>query len=87
MDPQQRLLLETCWEALEDAGIDPGSLRGSDTGVYAGVIASSYRVGDQDGGGGYGVTGTTASVVSGRVSYCLGLQGRRCRWIRRVRRR
>ncbi|WP_413100007.1 SDR family NAD(P)-dependent oxidoreductase [Streptomyces sp. Inha503] len=74
-DPQQRLLLETCWEALEDAGIDPASLRGTDTGVYAGVITSGYRVGAQDAGGGYGLTGTMASVASGRVAYCLGLQG------------
>ncbi|MFF9772042.1 type I polyketide synthase, partial [Streptomyces sp. NPDC014636] len=75
MDPQQRLLLETCWEALEDAGIEPGSLRGTDTGVYAGVITSGYRVGGQDGAGGYGLTGTMASVASGRVAYSLGLQG------------
>ncbi|MGW7696810.1 type I polyketide synthase, partial [Streptomyces asiaticus] len=75
MDPQQRLLLETCWEALEDAGITPGSLRGSDTGVYAGIIASGYRAGEQDGAGGFGLTGTTASVASGRVAYSLGLQG------------
>ncbi|GAA1934732.1 hypothetical protein GCM10009738_03260 [Kitasatospora viridis] len=75
MDPQQRLLLETCWEALEDAGIDPGSLRGTDAGVYAGVITSGYRVGGQDGAGGYGLTGTMASVASGRVAYSLGLQG------------
>src|SRR4051812_37989067 len=75
MDPQQRLLLETCWEALEDAGIDPGSLRGTDTGVYAGVITSGYRAGEQDGAGGYAMTGTTASVASGRVAYSLGLQG------------
>ncbi|MFI2190968.1 SDR family NAD(P)-dependent oxidoreductase, partial [Streptomyces sioyaensis] len=72
MDPQQRLLLETCWEALEDAGIEPGSLRDSDAGVYAGIIASAYQVGEQDG---FGITGTTASVASGRVSYTLGLQG------------
>ncbi|GAA1934699.1 hypothetical protein GCM10009738_03230 [Kitasatospora viridis] len=75
MDPQQRLLLETCWEALEDAGIAPGSLRGSDTGVYAGITALGYRVGEQDGAGGFGITGTTASVASGRVAYSLGLQG------------
>ncbi|BBB01385.1 putative polyketide synthase [Actinacidiphila reveromycinica] len=75
MDPQQRLLLETCWKALEDAGIDPASLKGTDTGVYAGVITSGYRVGGQDAGGGYGLTGTMASVASGRVAYCLGLQG------------
>ncbi|WP_435179479.1 beta-ketoacyl synthase N-terminal-like domain-containing protein, partial [Actinacidiphila sp. bgisy145] len=72
---QQRVLLETCWEALEDAGIAPGTLRGTDTGVYAGIITSGYRVGEQDGAGGYGLTGTTASVASGRVAYALGLQG------------
>ncbi|WP_435179445.1 SDR family NAD(P)-dependent oxidoreductase, partial [Actinacidiphila sp. bgisy145] len=75
MDPQQRLLLETCWEALEDAGITPGSLRGTDAGVYAGVITSAYRISEQDGAGGFGMTGTTASVASGRVAYALGLQG------------
>ncbi|WP_159050597.1 SDR family NAD(P)-dependent oxidoreductase, partial [Streptomyces cellostaticus] len=75
MDPQQRLLLETCWEALEDAGIAPGSLRGTDTGVYAGIVASGYRISEQDGAGGFGMTGTTASVASGRVAYSLGLQG------------
>ncbi|WP_435179463.1 beta-ketoacyl synthase N-terminal-like domain-containing protein, partial [Actinacidiphila sp. bgisy145] len=75
MDPQQRLLLETCWEALEDAGIAPGSLKGTDTGVYAGITALGYRVGEQDGAGGFGITGTTASVASGRVAYALGLQG------------
>ncbi|WP_344318091.1 type I polyketide synthase, partial [Streptomyces javensis] len=75
MDPQQRLLLETCWEALEDAGIPPVTLKGTDTGVYAGIIASGYRLGDQDGAGGFGMTGTTASVASGRIAYTLGLQG------------
>ncbi|MEU6201931.1 beta-ketoacyl synthase N-terminal-like domain-containing protein, partial [Streptomyces sp. NPDC047061] len=75
MDPQQRLLLETCWEALENAGIAPGSLKGTDTGVYAGIAASGYRVGGHDDADGYARTGTTASVASGRVAYCLGLQG------------
>ncbi|MFF9772044.1 SDR family NAD(P)-dependent oxidoreductase, partial [Streptomyces sp. NPDC014636] len=75
MDPQQRLLLETSWEALEDAGITPSSLRGTDTGVYSGIITSDYRVGEQDSASGYGLTGTLASVASGRVAYSLGLQG------------
>ncbi|GLZ29075.1 hypothetical protein Lesp02_12650 [Lentzea sp. NBRC 105346] len=67
MDPQQRLFLETCWEALERAGIDPFSLRGSKTGVYAGV--SRGRYGDNE------LTGTHTSIVSGRVAYVLGLEG------------
>ncbi|MGO4649823.1 SDR family NAD(P)-dependent oxidoreductase, partial [Nocardia sp. 2YAB30] len=75
MDPQQRLLLEASWEALEDAGIDPVSLRGSDTGVYAGACYSGYfdRVtGDLEG---YRLTGTTHAVISGRVAYVFGLEG------------
>ncbi|SEM19531.1 Acyl transferase domain-containing protein [Rhodococcus maanshanensis] len=77
MDPQQRILLETVWEALEHAGIRPATLRGSDTGVYVGVIDQSYGVGSGggDGVGDSGFTGVTASVVSGRVSYVLGLEG------------
>ncbi|TQF75170.1 SDR family NAD(P)-dependent oxidoreductase [Rhodococcus spelaei] len=77
MDPQQRILLETAWEALEHAGIRPATLRGSDTGVYVGVIDQSYGVGAGDGDGvaDGGFTGVTASVVSGRVSYVLGLEG------------
>ncbi|MCA1588051.1 MAG: type I polyketide synthase [Chloroflexi bacterium] len=75
MDPQQRLLLETAWEAIESAGIDPLSLRGSQTGVFAGACVSDYH---QHVGGELEVmrlTGTTPSVVSGRLSYVYGLEG------------
>ncbi|MFF0457528.1 SDR family NAD(P)-dependent oxidoreductase [Nocardia africana] len=78
MDPQQRLLLEVAWEALEDAGIDPASLRGSDTGVYTGVMYQDYAEVTRKAGAeveGYAVTGVMGSVASGRVSYALGLEG------------
>ncbi|ORA07615.1 type I modular polyketide synthase, MlsA2, partial [Mycobacterium angelicum] len=74
MDPQQRLLLEVCWEALETAGIDPTSLEGSDTGVFAGAWAQPAGPG-ADGAEGYGLTGVATSVTSGRIAYVLGLQG------------
>ncbi|MCX4736652.1 beta-ketoacyl synthase N-terminal-like domain-containing protein [Streptomyces sp. NBC_01363] len=64
IDPQQRLLLEASWEALENARLDPGTLRGSRTGVFAGVMYHDYI-------NSYG----SGSVVSGRVSYTLGLEG------------
>jgi acyl transferase domain-containing protein/NADPH:quinone reductase-like Zn-dependent oxidoreductase len=75
MDPQQRLMLELSWEALERAGIDPFSLRGSKTGVFAGVIHTGYGGEVQGELEGYGFTGMTLSVASGRVSYVLGLEG------------
>ncbi len=70
VDPQQRLLLEASWEALEDAGIDPGSLRGTPAGVFSGVMYSDY--GDAAQGV---VPGMSASPVAGRVSYAFGLEG------------
>ncbi|WP_203935260.1 type I polyketide synthase, partial [Virgisporangium ochraceum] len=75
-DPQQRLLLETSWEAFERAGIDPHTLRGSRTGVYAGVMYHDYaavleRSGDEGSIG----SGSTGSIASGRVSYTFGLEG------------
>ncbi|MFI2287584.1 SDR family NAD(P)-dependent oxidoreductase [Streptomyces niveus] len=78
VDPQQRLLLETAWEALERAGLDPESLRESDTGVFVGAMAQDYMPRLQELPAefdGYGLTGSTSSVASGRLSYVLGLCG------------
>ncbi|GHI58311.1 hypothetical protein Srubr_81570 [Streptomyces rubradiris] len=77
MDPQQRLLLETAWEALEHAGIDASSLRGTDAGVFAGLMEQGYGTGGPvpEELEAFQTTGTAGSVASGRISYLLGLRG------------
>ena len=78
MDPQQRVLLEVSWEALEDAGIAPDSLRGSQTAVFAGLMYHDYTAGLRSlpvEVMGYLGTGNAGSVFSGRVAYAFGFEG------------
>ncbi len=79
MDPQQRLLLETAWEAFEDAGIPPATLRGSATGVYVGLTVIDYVKllyrDDLTRLDAYAATGNVANIAAGRLSYFFGLNG------------
>ncbi|MCY3875651.1 MAG: SDR family NAD(P)-dependent oxidoreductase [Rhodobacteraceae bacterium] len=75
MDPRQRMLLETSWHALEDAGIDPGPLKGSRAGVFAGLGSSEYRDLIAAAGRDDSYLGTAASVAIGRVAFSFGLMG------------
>ncbi|RNG34788.1 SDR family NAD(P)-dependent oxidoreductase, partial [Streptomyces botrytidirepellens] len=79
LDPQQRLLLEVSWEAVENAGVDPHSLNDSQVGVFIGSNIQDYSdvlaAAPGEASEGFLVTGTTGAVVSGRISYVLGLRG------------
>ncbi|MFF7022878.1 SDR family NAD(P)-dependent oxidoreductase [Streptomyces klenkii] len=76
MDPQQRVLLETVWEACEDAGIDPATLRGTRTGVYVGAMYQDYgRLLETAAAEGFLAPGVGGGVLSGRVAYTYGLEG------------
>ncbi|MFF1615229.1 SDR family NAD(P)-dependent oxidoreductase [Amycolatopsis sp. NPDC058278] len=78
MDPQQRVLLEISQEAIERAGLEPGSLSGTDTGVFVGAMAMDYgpRLHEPTGlVDGHRLTGTSPSVASGRIAYTYGLRG------------
>lgn len=78
MDPQQRLVLETAWHALEDAGIRPDKLAGSDTGVFIGISTSDYgqfQFNDTERIDAYIGTGNAHSISANRLSYVLDLRG------------
>jgi len=77
IDPQHRLLLEVSWEALERAGQNPDRLKGSNTGVFVGILGSEYSIlmRDPEQMNPYTGVGTVSCIASGRISYILGLHG------------
>ncbi|MFF2653499.1 SDR family NAD(P)-dependent oxidoreductase [Streptomyces sp. NPDC058045] len=77
MDPQQRLLMETAWEAVERAGIDATTLRGSRTGVFASVMYHDYAelLAGREELAGYVINGSAGSIASGRIAYTFGFEG------------
>jgi acyl transferase domain-containing protein/NADPH:quinone reductase-like Zn-dependent oxidoreductase/acyl carrier protein len=77
MDPQHRLLLEVAWEGLEDAGLVPERLVGHRVGVFVGLCTNDYGnlVTDPADIDIYFAAGNARSVLSGRLSYALGLEG------------
>lgn len=75
MDPQQRLLLEVSWSALENAGIAPDRLDGSQTGVFIGISTNDYGRLAGDNIDVHFTTGNNYAVAAGRIAYLLGLHG------------
>jgi len=80
MDPQQRLLLEVTWEALEDAGISPDSLRGSQTGVFVGLFMHDYenlhaQATEHPQMGFHSATGMSTTIAANRISYVFDFHG------------
>ena len=80
IDPQQRLLLEVAWEAIENAGINPQTIRGTQTGVFIGLTTNDYyhsvagklRREQIDA---YIPFGNASNFAAGRLSYFLGARG------------
>ncbi|MEM9017075.1 MAG: polyketide synthase, partial [Verrucomicrobiota bacterium] len=78
MDPQQRWMLETAWESLEDAGIAPDGLRGTETAVYVGIASNDYANVAQSDPRNVDVhtnSGSTLSIASNRIAYLFDLKG------------